>query len=73
MERDLNFEFDTNSEMIKMLTGAVMDARRGTLGYDTVKSITLIADKINKANVNALQYKSLIKNNEDDNKFFKLT
>jgi hypothetical protein len=60
-ERDLSFEINTAVDLNKMLTGAIMDVRRGNLDPDTVKSITLIADKINKNNVNVLQYKSLTK------------
>lgn len=50
-KRDLNFEVKTSVDLNKMLTGALMDARRGAIDHDTVKSITLIADKINKNNV----------------------
>lgn len=61
VERNLNFEVSNASDLNKMLTGALMDCRRGTLDHDTVKSITLIADKINKNNVNVLEYKKLTK------------
>lgn len=61
MERDLNFEVKTSIDLNKMLTGALMDVRRGTLDHETAKSITLIADKINKNNVNALEYKRITK------------
>jgi hypothetical protein len=63
--RNLDFEINKSSELVKMLTGAVMDVRRGTLDHDTVKSITLLADKINKAMVNDLQYKSLTKHKKE--------
>jgi len=58
-ERDLSFEINTAVDLNKMLTGAIMDVRRGILDAEMVKSITLIADKINKNNVNVLQYKAL--------------
>jgi len=61
MERDLNFEVQTSIDLNKMLTGALMDVRRGTLDHETAKNITLLADKINKNNVNALQYKQITK------------
>jgi len=64
-KRDLSFEINTSKDLNKMLTGALMDARRGDLDHNTVKSITLIADKINKNNVNAIQYKNLTKHNKD--------
>jgi hypothetical protein len=60
-ERDLSFEINTAVDLNKMLTGAIMDVRRGTLDSEMVRGITLIADKINKNNVNVLQYKSLSK------------
>jgi hypothetical protein len=60
-KRDLSFEINTAVDLNKMLTGAIMDVRRGNLDHETVKSITLIADKINKNNVNVLQYKALSK------------
>jgi len=56
-KRDLNFEVKNAKQLNEMLTGVLMDVRRGTLDHDTVKSITLVADKINKNNVNILEYK----------------
>jgi len=64
-KRDLNFEVNNTKQLNEMLTGALMDARRGVLDYNTVKSITLIADKINKNNVNAIEYKKITKHNKD--------
>lgn len=58
-KRDLNFEINTSVDLNKMLTGALMDVRRGILDHETAKSITLIADKINKNNVNTIEYKKL--------------
>ena len=60
-KRDLNFEVTTANDLNKMLSGVLMDARRGLIDHETVKSITLIADKINKNNVNILEYKKLTK------------
>ena len=60
-QRDLSFEVKNSIDLNKMLTGALMDVRRGELDHDTAKSITLFADKINKNNVNALEYKRLTK------------
>ena len=62
---DLNFEVNTANELNKMLTGVLMDARRGTLDYNVIKSITLVADKINKNNVNILEYKKLSKHTKE--------
>ena len=61
LERDLNFEITNSVELNKMLTGLLMDVRRGNVDHETVKSITLIADKINKNNVNNLEYKKITK------------
>jgi hypothetical protein len=63
-ERDLSFEINTAVDLNKMLTGAIMDVRRGNLEPEMVKGITLLADKINKNNVNILQYKALCKHKQ---------
>ena len=64
-ERKLDFEVNNSIELNKMLTGVLMDVRRGNLEHDMVKSITLVADKINKNNVNGLEYKKLCKHKKD--------
>lgn len=64
-KRDLNFEVNNAKQLNEMLTGALMDARRGALDYNTVKSITLIADKINKNNANMIEYKKISKHTKD--------
>ena len=64
-KRDLNFEVNNAKQLNEMLTGVLMDVRRGNLDHDTVKSITLVADKINKNNVNMLEYKKLTKHKKD--------
>jgi hypothetical protein len=69
-KRDLNFEVNNAEQLNKMLTGVLMDVRRGNIDHDTVKSITLVADKINKNNVNVLEYKKLTKHTKDI-EFFK--
>lgn len=58
-KRNLNFEVKNSIDLNKMLTGLLMDIRRGEVDHDTAKSITLIADKINKNNVNELEYKKI--------------
>lgn len=60
-KRNLNFEVNNAKQLNEMLTGVLMDVRRGNLDHDTVKSITLVADKINKNNVNILEYKKITK------------
>lgn len=64
-ERNLDFEVETSIDLNKMLTGALMDVRRGIIDHETAKSITLIADKINKNNVNAIEYARLTKNKSE--------
>ncbi len=64
-KRDLNFEVKNAKQLNEMLTGVLMDVRRGELDHETVKSITLVADKINKNNVNILEYKKITKNKID--------
>ena len=64
-KRDLSFEVNNSIELNKMLTGVLMDVRRGQLDHDTVKSITLVADKINKNNVNQLEYKKISKHKKN--------
>jgi len=60
-ERKLDFEVENSVDLNKMLTGLLMDMRRGQVDHETAKSITLIADKINKNNVNQLEYKKITK------------
>jgi hypothetical protein len=69
-KRELNFEVKTSIDLNKMLTGLLMDLRRGEVDPEMAKSITLVADKINKNNVNAIEYKRLTKH-QDELKFFK--
>jgi len=64
-KRDFNFEVNNTDDLNKMLTGVLMQVRRGELGYDKVKSITLVADKINKNNVNQLEYKKICKHDKE--------
>lgn len=61
MSRDLNFEVNNAKQLNEMLTGVLMDVRRGNLTHEMVKSITLVADKINKNNVNMVEYKKVSK------------
>jgi hypothetical protein len=65
----LNFEVKNAKQLNEMLTGVLMDVRRGNLDHETVKSITLVADKINKNNVNILEYKK-ITNHKNEIDFF---
>ena len=64
-KRDLKFEVKSSIDLNKMLSGLLMDLRRGEVDLETVKGITLIADKINKNNVNAIDYKRLTHHQRD--------
>ena len=64
-KRNFDFEIENTDDLNKMLTGVLMQVRRAELDHDTVKSITLVADKINKNNVNQLEYKKLCKHKKD--------
>lgn len=64
-EREMNFEVENSVDLNKMLTGLLMDVRRGDVELEKAKSITLIADKINKNNVNVLEYKKISKHKRD--------
>lgn len=64
-ERNLDFEVNNSVDLNKMLTGVLMQVRRGELPHEVVKSITLVADKINKNNVNQLEYKKISKHKKD--------
>ena len=64
-KRNLDFEVNNAKQLNEMLTGVLMDVRRGSLDHETVKSITLVADKINKNNVNMLEYKKITKHKKD--------
>jgi len=57
MQNEVNNSKDLNKMLTKMLT----DLRSGELHHDTAKTMTLIADKINKNNCNDLQYKKITK------------
>ena len=58
-KRDLNFEVKNSDDLNKMLSGFLMDVRRGSVTHYSANSINLVADKINKNNCNQLEYKRL--------------
>jgi hypothetical protein len=66
MERDLTkIKADSSENLTKMLTGALLDVRRGEMSFEMAKGITLIADKINKNNFNALEYKKITRHTKE--------
>ena len=58
-KRDLDFEVKNSDDLNKMLSGFLMDVRRGSVTHYSANSINLVADKINKNNLNQLEYKRL--------------
>jgi len=64
-KRKLDFEVNNALELNKMLTGVLMDCRRGAIPHEMVKSITLVADKINKNNINIIEYKKVSKHKKE--------
>ena len=65
MENPENIKLDNAVDLNKLLTGVILELKRGNVSHDYAKSVSLLADKINKNNVNQLQYKSISKH---DNK-----
>tara|TARA_R110002050_G_scaffold208031_1_gene344059 strand:+ start:249 stop:482 length:234 start_codon:yes stop_codon:yes gene_type:complete len=63
-ERSLDFEVNNHVDLNKMLTGLLMDVRRKEVSPEIAKSITLIADKVNKNNTNAIDYKKISKHSK---------
>lgn len=58
----LNFEINNHVDLNKMLTGVLIGLRRGDENdLQRVKMMTLVADKINKNNVNAIENKKVSK------------
>ena len=64
-KRNLDFEIKNSIDLNKMLMGLLMDVRRGEVDHETTKSITLVVDKINKNNVNAIEYQKISKQKND--------
>lgn len=64
-KRNLDFSIESANDLNKMLSGLLMDVRRGEVSHEMAKSITLVADKINKNNVNILEYKKITKHKID--------
>lgn len=54
-----NLEIKNHVDLNKLLTGVLLELKRGNVTHEYAKSVTLVADKINKNNVNAIQYKNI--------------
>ena len=55
MELEVNKSNDLNIMLAKVLT----EIRSGNIDLNSAKAIALVADKINKNNLNAIQYKKV--------------
>lgn len=64
-ERKHESKINNSDQLNKMLTGVLMQMRRGEVPLDMARHITLIADKINKNNVNQIEYKKISKHERD--------
>lgn len=56
-----NLQINNAVDLNKILTGVILELKRGNVTHEYAKSVSLIADKINKNNVNQLQYKQITK------------
>ena len=54
------YEIKNYDDLNKFLAGVLKDVRRGVIKGDTACAISVVADKINKNNVNRLQYQKQI-------------
>ena len=54
-----------SKELNKILTKTLKDIRKGNINLDSAKTIALVADKINKNNLNAIQYKKVTSHKTD--------
>ena len=61
METNENLKLENAVDLNKILTGIILELKRGNVSHEYAKSVSLLADKINKNNVNQLQYKSITK------------
>ena len=48
-----------SSKLNEILSQALADIKEGKINLEEAKSIAMVADKINKNNVNAIQYKKV--------------
>jgi len=55
------YEVRSSTELTVFLSGVLKDLRKGTIEPTVAREISLVADKINKNNVNVLEYKKLTK------------
>ena len=56
-----NLKINNAVDLNKILTGVLLELKRGNVTHEYAKSVSVIADKINKNNVNQLQYKIVAK------------
>ena len=65
-----SLKIDNSADLTRILTGTLLDIRRGEISPEIAKNMVNVADKINKNNANAINYKKISKHNKEIN-FFK--
>ena len=74
MKRNLNnLKIDNSADLTRILTGTLLDIRRGEITSEMAKNIVSVADKINKNNTNAINYKKVAKHNNEIEFFEEIT
>ena len=74
MKRNLNnLKIDNSADLTRILTGTLLDIRRGEVSPEMAKNIVSVADKINKNNTNAINYKKVAKHNNEIDFFEEIT
>jgi hypothetical protein len=54
-----NKKVEKSTDLNTFLAAALSEIKEGNMDLNTAKSIALVADKINKNNLNAIQYKKI--------------
>ena len=60
-----NLKIDNSADLTRILTGTLLDIRRGEISPEIAKNMVNVADKINKNNANAISYKKISKHTKE--------
>lgn len=60
-----NLRLNNSKDLTAILSGVLLDIRRGAIDTEMTKNIVSVADKINKNNSNAINYKKVAKHNKE--------
>ena len=63
------FDVKTSRDLTLFLAGILKDLRKEEISHDTAKELSRASDKINKNNMNAIEYKRITKS-KDKIEFF---